>query len=1340
MPVNAFRTQQAVAILVGSLALYVLTGWALGIEALVRVFPNSAAVLFNSALLFLVAAWCLWPEPDAALVPVRPLRTHLQSVGRTVGPWLLIAVSGATLVEHVFGLQLGIDWESLHQSVNDGNAHPGRLAPNACIGFLLAGVALLAIARNKADLSRRNVADGLILATLLVGTTALLSYALNLEALYQMAAYNRMAAPTALGLALIALGLWLKLQAQTRAAHSLESPDRRLVRTAVVVLSMVVVSAGLGGFALLKQGFEEYISAALFRTTVSSATAFESIVDQRIVLGRTIAERPRLQILLATLSAHPRDPQAAALVQEVGQSLLLSGISGLRLLNAQGDPVAVAGTLLDGTAQMAVPVRGNGQQATMLWQDGFVLRTSNAVQRDGKPVGSLVAEQRLTEMTRLLRSADAQSESSDILVCGRQSDDAVCFPSRFYQVNLHIPLYKDGKPNLAISRALLGQKGVLLVKDLRGLTVFAGYAPLGDSGLGIVFKTDSTDLFAPIRQHLNAFVGLLVLLIGAGTLLLRAQVQPLARRLVREQQRTAAILESSHEAFIEMDRHGVVHDWNREAEQTFGWTREQVLGRDLADLIIPMASREAHRSGMARFMQTGDGPVLGKRIELEALHQSGTNFMVEITISALKEGDDYRFTAFLHSITERKLVEADLLAAKEQADSANRAKSDFLANMSHEIRTPMNAILGMLQLVHQTRLDQRQLDYIDKTEAAAKTLLGILNDILDFSKVEAGKMTLDPHPFEIDKLLGNIGVILSASVGGKDVEVLFDVDAALPKWIVGDALRLQQVLINLAGNALKFTAHGEVVVSVRVGPYDQEGSQSMRVAVRDSGIGIAPDQLVSIFEGFSQAETSTTRRFGGTGLGLAISQRLVHLMGGALAVDSTPGVGSSFHFTIPFEPWGGPAEPERAERHMLGGLRVLVVDDNASAREVMKGLLERFGWHVDLAASGTEALGMLEGSRSAGQRFDVVLIDWRMPGMDGWDTSLHIRSLFPAALMPLIVMVTAYGRDLLAQRQAELPLVLDGFLVKPVTASILYDTVADARAGRSRDAVPMLMQLPRSKRLAGLRLLVAEDNLTNQQVARELLQSEGATVIIADTGLAALAAIAALAASNDAPFDAVLMDIQMPEMDGYTAAREIRNRMGLLDLPIIAMTANAMNSDRIAALEAGMNDHVAKPFDLSHLVAVILRCLGRTAASIGTEGPVAQAAAVVAYPVWHGVLDAQAALARLGGHTDIYVSVLRGFATQVPAMTQQILALAHAPLSNRQALNAALHSLRGLAATVGAQPLADLAAQVEPSDATGWAGVQDGSDWATLLAAAGSQAAAAAVDLADSLPGITAAP
>ncbi|WP_229218610.1 response regulator [Rugamonas brunnea] len=542
-------------------------------------------------------------------------------------------------------------------------------------------------------------------------------------------------------------------------------------------------------------------------------------------------------------------------------------------------------------------------------------------------------------------------------------------------------------------------------------------------------------------------------------------------------------------------------------------------------------------------------------------------------------------------ITEARAAHDALLLAKEQALQAGRAKSEFLANMSHEIRSPMNAVLGMLQLLQQTALDGRQHDYTSKAETAARALLGLLNDILDFSKVEAGKLALDPHPFSLDKLWRDLGVILSANVGDKNVEVLFSIDPALPSWVVGDALRLQQILLNLAGNAIKFTEAGEVVLSAKLAGHSERGL-AIAFAVSDTGIGISAEHCRHIFDGFSQAEASTARRYGGTGLGLAISQRLTRMMGGTLQVDSTLGQGSVFSFVIELQPAAEPAEVAElagsaiatplAAIRQLHDLDCLVVDDNASARQILSEIAHSFGWRVDVVDNGYDALAAVA-RRDPEQPYDVVFIDWRMPALDGWETSWQIRRLLPEGKTPLIVMVTAYDRELLAQRQADLEPVLDGVLVKPVTASMMFNVVAEARLSQHGQAAAVAPLAQR--RLAGLRLLLVEDNPTNQQVASELLGNDGADVEVAGCGQAA---IDTLLRSGQRP-DLILMDIQMPDMDGYEATRQIRTRLGELAPPIVAMTANAMPADRAAALDAGMVDHIGKPFDLAQLIAVILR-------------------------------------------------------------------------------------------------------------------------------------------------------
>ena len=765
--------------------------------------------------------------------------------------------------------------------------------------------------------------------------------------------------------------------------------------------------------------------------------------------------------------------------------------------------------------------------------------------------------------------------------------------------------------------------------------------------------------------------------------------------------RTSAMLQSvlnaaSEVAVITTGLDRIITLFNTGAERMLGYTAAEIVGihntalffdaQELQDRSHAMSVELGHTVPASEVVIAES--TFGKKMEWTYLRKDGSRLVVALVITPLTDAHGVRtgYLGISHDISTEKEYENGLHTAMQEAETATVAKSQFLANMSHEIRTPMNAILGMLKLLHHTDLSPRQLDYASKAEGAAKSLLGLLNDILDFSKMDAGKMTLDLQPFQVDRLMRELSVILSANVGKKPVEVLFDIDPAARKTLMGDSMRLRQVLINLSGNAIKFTMQGEVVIQIKV--LAQTGADTtLRFSVRDSGIGIAPENQQHIFDGFSQAEASTTRRYGGTGLGLSISRRLVALMGGELALDSVLGQGSTFYFTLTLatvDPL--PDVLDMAPARPLTNMNVLVVDDNPVARMAITAMAQSWGWQVDTAASGAEALDRVEARTQAAQPpYQAMFVDWQMPGMDGWETILRLRKTSSAADAPIIVMVTAHGREMLLQRTAQEQARLNGFLVKPITASMLFDAVAEAHASRRNPLPAPKAKAEKLHRLAGMRLLVVEDNLINQQVAKELLGNEGALIEIAANGQLGVEAVA----RAHPQFDAVLMDLQMPIMDGYEATRVIRQTLGLTQLPIIAMTANAMASDRADCLAVGMNEHVGKPFDLPHLIK-LLRSL--TKATPIEKPPQAIPLTGARVP---GPLDVDEALERLGGNTALYANIVTSFLDQITALPEQLEVLLQG--GDQVGATRLLHTLKGLSGTVGASHLAAVAKEAEES-------------------------------------------
>ncbi|MGM9486142.1 response regulator [Ideonella sp. YS5] len=537
--------------------------------------------------------------------------------------------------------------------------------------------------------------------------------------------------------------------------------------------------------------------------------------------------------------------------------------------------------------------------------------------------------------------------------------------------------------------------------------------------------------------------------------------------------------------------------------------------------------------------------------------------------------------------------------ARQRAEEASRAKSDFLANMSHEIRTPMNAILGMSQLAMRTALDSRQQNYVQKIHAAAESLLGIVNDILDFSKVEAGKLDVEAVDFDLGEVLDNLANVLGMKAEEKGLELVYVEPPDLPQALVGDPLRLSQVLLNLGNNAVKFTERGEVALTVQKKAQDPDGVE-LHFEVRDTGMGIAPAQLERLFQPFEQADASTSRRHGGTGLGLAISRQLVRLMGGELEVQSEPGRGSRFFFTLRFTLQAKQPGPVPLRQEGLLGSRALVVDDNACARELLVEMVEMLGLKADWAVDGNEALQKVAAAEAGGTAYDIVLLDWKMPGMDGVDCARRLHELTRShPRPPTVMMLTAFSRDEVLRRLADQRVQVAALLTKPVTPSTLFDASCQALGVASAAALRgqrrQKAQVEHQARLQGARLLLVEDNEVNRELALELLTDEGISVAVAFDGREALQML------ERERFDAVLMDCQMPVMDGFAATRALRKRAELADLPVIAMTANAMVSDRQKALDAGMNDHIAKPINVGQMFSTLARWLGPRRQSLKQE-------------------------------------------------------------------------------------------------------------------------------------------
>ena len=738
--------------------------------------------------------------------------------------------------------------------------------------------------------------------------------------------------------------------------------------------------------------------------------------------------------------------------------------------------------------------------------------------------------------------------------------------------------------------------------------------------------------------------------------------------IANQEARLRGVLDSTHDAIIVTDTFGIIESFNLGAEKMFGHRADDVIGQNVS-ILVPQPHQAQHDEYLHRYRETGESHIVGKEREFEARHADGHAFPIALRVSEMLDGDHRHFIGVIHDITERKQKELALQRAKEVAEEAAAAKSQFLANMSHEIRTPMHGVLGALEMMRDTPLNRVQKRYLETANSSADVLLTVIDEILDFSRLEAGKLRIEKLEFESRKAVEDVIAMLGQSAFDKGLELVSYISPEVPDLLRGDPIRLRQILINLVGNAVKFTERGEIVVNVSV-DLGGEDVTSVLFEVRDTGIGVAEDKREHLFEAFSQADGSTSRRFGGTGLGLSISRRLVELMNGEIGVVSREGTGSTFWFRLPFE--AVTRRDTAAHDQDFTGRRMLIVDDNATNRIIMHRYLASWGSSPGSASDGFEALAKMQDSAASDQPYDLAILDYRMPGMSGLELARRVREDEKLRRTRLIMVSSENYSE-----QVDGEVLVDIWLNKPLRQSDLHDAIATTLGELNTYGSP---PKPHNGKVNfnGEKVLLAEDNPVSQSLALEMLRQRGLDVQSAANGAEAVE----LARTGD--FDVILMDVQMPEMDGYEATRRILDQERVEQrrhTPIIALTAHALPQDRERCIAAGMDDYLVKPFSQESLSNMIFRWLSPPAPSNGNGA------------LRDGPLDAEKITeirAMMGEKFAVLLGQFRA------AMSEQLERIENAAgESDFATMREAVHRVKNNAGDFGANRLLQIAGQME---------------------------------------------
>lgn len=870
--VSGHRLAGATLIVLG---LVVMAGWLARLPSVVRLVPDYAPMVFNTALSFVLAGSALLLFFRAGLARFR--------AGLAAA---LVAMGTAVIAEHVLGLNLGIDQQPLHAWLHDANPAPGRMSGGTATAFLLAGSALLVSARRTGWAPR--AAYVLTAAVGAIGVLGIAGYVVNAHLLFPDYPFAGVALHTAIGLLVLAAGLHSTWRSAWGERPLFRRDDDRIAFVGAAVLVTVALGAGLATFAILQGRVQTLVRDGLLAEQARRAEMFLDLLELREANARIAATRPAATRNLRVIHAGRDDGSHIENIRAVAESFVSQGFSAISYLDVDGKVVASAGAFA-GEPQLAVRL-STRSSAELSWVSGFVLRHRLPVRDAAGAAGEVVTEQPLPALTRLAEKAPGAGRTWDMGLCERREERLACFPQRLNPRAFSTPLVNAADEALPMTRALRGETATIITRDYRSQNVVAAYGPVGDVGLGMVVKVDTAEVFLPIRQQLEIALGLLLALVAAGTVLLRSRVRPLATKVVEAEQRYRAVAETASDAIISADARGNVAYVNEAAHRIFGYAAGEMLGRPLTTL-MPAAHRDAHRAGMARFLASGEARIIGKTVELTAQRRDGSTFPMEISVASWKTDEGVFFTAILRDIAHRKLAQEELDRRSAQLEAANKELEAFSYSVSHDLRAPLRHIAGYADLLKEdaSALDDTGRRYLGVIVDSVRRMGRLIDDLLEFSRM--GRVDLRRERVDMDRLAVEARDALQRELApGRSVEWRL---GALGT-VRGDAATLRQVWVNLLSNALKYT-RGRDPARIEVSARREEGE--MRFFVTDNGAGFDmryADKLFGVFQRLHRQE-----EFEGTGVGLANVRRIVARHGGRTWAEGRPGEGATFHFSIP---------------------------------------------------------------------------------------------------------------------------------------------------------------------------------------------------------------------------------------------------------------------------------------------------------------------------------------------------------------------------------------------------------------------------------------------------------